>query len=192
MGRKKFWAVSVILIFGLTIAFNCLPAFGKGKAPSPAAKTFIPKIKLPAPKTQDFQNYLGVNDSEFNLTQIRAKMILIEIFNAFCPDCQKNAPQMNRVFSIIENNPDLKSDVKLIGIAAGNDVNQIDPFAKEFKIKFPLFADPDNKIHELLGSIGPPGLILSDMNGKALFVHEGVVEDIDFLLEKIQELHKQI
>jgi len=192
MGRKTFWVVSVLFIFGLTIIFNCLPAFGKGKTPSPAVKTFIPQIKLPAPKTQDFQNYLGVvNDSEFNLTQIRAKMILIEIFNAFCPDCQKNAPRMNQVFSIIENNPSLKPDIKLIGIAAGNDVNQIEPFAKELKIKFPLFADPDNKIHELLGGIGPPAVILSDMNGKVLFVHEGVLDDIDFLLEKIQELHKQ-
>jgi peroxiredoxin len=193
MERKQFGVVSVLFIFGLAIAFNSLPAFGKGKTPSPAVKTFIPQIKLPAPKTPDLQIYLGLqNDSEFNLTQIRAKLILIEILNAFCPDCQKNAPQMNRVFSIIENNADLKSDIKLIGIAAGNDVNQIEPFAKEFKIKFPLFPDPDNKIHELLGGVGPPGVILSDMNGKVLFVHEGVVEDIDFLLEKIQEVHKQL
>ena len=64
---------------------------------------------------------------------------------------------------------------------------QIDPFVKEFKIKFPVFPDPDNEIHELLGGTGPPGVILSDIAGKVLFVHEGVLEDIDFLLEKIRE-----
>jgi hypothetical protein len=99
-------------------------------------------------------------------------------------------PQMNRIFNIIENDSELKSDIKLIGIAAGNNANEVDPFVKEFKIKFPVFPDPDNKIHELLGGAGPPGVILSDIAGNVLFVHEGVIEDIDFLLEKIREAKK--
>ena len=55
-----------------------------------------------------------------------------------------------------------------------------------------MFPDPDNKIHQLLGGAGPPGVILSDIAGKVLFVHEGVLEDIDFLLEKIRQAQKQL
>jgi thiol-disulfide isomerase/thioredoxin len=193
MRQKYVWIFSVLFIFGLTITFNSMQAFGKGKTPPATAKTSIPQIKLTAPKAPDLQNYLGVQqDSEFNLTQIPTKMILIEILNTFCPDCQKSAPQMNRVYNIIENDADLKPDIKLIGIAAGNDAFQIEPFVKEFKIKYPVFPDPDNKIHELLGGAGPPGVILADIHGKVLFVHEGLLGDIDFLLEKIRESHKQL
>jgi hypothetical protein len=192
--RQKFvWIFSILFLFGLTITINSMQAFGKGKTPPPTVKTSIPQIKLKAPKAPDLQNYLGVQqDSEFNLTQIPAKMILIEILNTFCPECQKNVPQMNRVFNIVENDADLKSDIKLIGIAAGNEAIHVEPFVKEYKIKFPVFPDPDNKIHELLGGAGPPGLILSDIHGKVLFIHEGVIEDIDILLEKIREGHKQL
>jgi peroxiredoxin len=193
MRRKHFWILFPLFLFGLAITFNSMPAFGKGKTPPPAAKTSIPQVKLTAPSSPELQNYLGIEiNSEFNLSQIRTKLILIEILNTFCPDCQKNAPQMNRVFNIVENDADLKSDIKLIGIAAGNDASHIEPFIKEFKIKFPVFPDPDNKIHELLGGAGPPGVILADIHGKVLFVHEGVLEDIDFLLEQIREGHKQL
>jgi peroxiredoxin len=168
-----------------------MPAYGKGKTP-PAAKTAIPQIKLPAPKSPDLQTYLGVaKDAEFNLTQVHAKLILIDILNAFCPDCQKNAPQMNRIFNIIDNDAELKPDIKIIGIAAGNDPVQIDSFVKEYKIKFPVFPDQDNQIHAMLGGTGPPGIILSDIHGKPLYVHEGALEDIDLLLAKIQEVRKQ-
>jgi peroxiredoxin len=193
MRQKGVWVFSILLVFGLWIGLQNVPAYGKGKTPPPALTISMPQIRLAAPKTTDLQNYLGVAaDSEFNITQVPSKLILIEIFNAFCPDCQKNAPQINRVFNIIENDADLKTDIKVIGIAAGNDAVQMEPFVKEFKIKYPVFPDPDNKIHELLGSAGPPGVILADIHGKVLFVHEGVLEDIDFLLEKIREGQKQL
>jgi hypothetical protein len=193
MRQKGFLIVLILILAGSGICLQNKIAYGKGKMPSPAAKTSIPQINLSAPKAPELQNYLGVqSDSEFNITQIHTKLILIEILNAFCPDCRKNASQMNQIFNIIENDADLKPNLKFIGIAAGNNANEVDPFVKEYNIKFPVFPDPDNKIHELLGGAGPPGVILSDIAGKVLFVHEGVIEDIDFILEKIREAQKQL
>jgi hypothetical protein len=193
MRKKEIWVLSILLMVGLGLCLQNMPVYGKGKTPAPAVKTSIPQIKLKAPKEPDLQNYLGVQkDTEFNLTQVRAKLILIDILDVYCPDCQKNAPQMNRIFNIIDSDAELKSDIKIIGIAAGNDSVQIESFVKEFKIKFPIFPDQDNQIHSLLGGTGPPGVILSDIHGKVLLVHEGVLEDIDFLLEKIREDRKQL
>ncbi len=193
MQKKTSWIFSVLVIFSLVAVFISMPAFGKGKTPPPVLKTDISRIKLFAPESPEFQTYLGVEkDSQFFITQLPAKLLLIEVLNAFCPDCQKNAPPMNQVFNIIENDTELKSGVKLIGIAAGNSANEIKPFIKEFKIKFPVFPDPDNKLHELLGNAGPPAVILSDINGNVLFFHEGVVKDMDLLLQNIQEAYKQL
>jgi peroxiredoxin len=193
MSRKQFFVLTILLIVGLVIGHNGMSAYGKSNAPKAAEKTSIDQIKLSAPQSSDLQNYLGVQkDSEFKLTQIRAKLILIEIVDVYCPDCQRNAPQMNRIFNIIENDTELNSDTKIIGIAAGNDSKQTETFVKEFKIRFPVFPDPDNEIHKLLGGTGPPGIIFSDIHGKTLFVHEGVLEDIDFLLEKLREVHRQL
>ena len=77
MSRKQFFVLTILLIVGLVIGHNGMSAYGKSNAPKAAEKTSIDQIKLSAPQSSDLQNYLGVqNDSEFNLTQIRAKLIL--------------------------------------------------------------------------------------------------------------------
>jgi len=193
MNAKRFFVLSILFIVGLALLQSGMPAYGKGNAPKGAEKAAIDQIKLPAPQTPDLLTYLGVpKDSEFKLNQIRSKLILIDILDVFCPECQKNAPQMNRVYNIIETDKELSPDVKIIGIAAGNDSKQIETFVKEFGVKFPVFPDPKNEIHKLLGGMGPPAVILSDGNGKVFFTHEGVLEDIDLLLEKLRESHKQL
>lgn len=192
MRQKRFLILSVLSFFGLTIGLAGLPAYGKGKSPKTVTNIPMSQIKLSAPSASDQQVYLGVQkDSVFTLNQTRAQFILIDVLNVFCPDCQKNAPQMNRIYNIVENDSDLKSDIKLIGIAVGNDDKQIAPYVAEFKIKFPVFPDPGNSIHTLLGGIEYPSLILADSKGNILFVHEGAIVDIDVLLEKLRDIHKK-
>jgi len=154
-------------------------------------KTY-PEILLGALPGADAGEYLGMADAEtVVLQQIPARLVIIDVLNVFCPDCHKNIPKLNRLYNIIQNDADLKSDIRVIAIAAGNDEKQIRMFADQYGIRFPIFADPEDAVYYRLGAVGPPGLIITESAGKVRYLHEGVIKDFDGLLETIRDIHRQ-
>jgi len=149
---------------------------------------------MEVPLSADMQSYLGVKGSEFSsftLNQINSKLVLVEFFSALCPDCHKNAPKVNRLYNIIENDTDLNSTIKMLGIAVGNDSKLVDVYKNKYNVKFPIITDPKSDIDNLLGNVGTPSIVLVDAQGKILFIHEGVIDDMDLLLEILHTFQSQ-
>jgi len=106
---KKFflYLTSVILLLSIFV----FPASGANKPPEKGEQ--LPTINLPIPKNPDKRNYLGLSGSGlFKIPQIKAKVVIIEIFSMYCPYCQKNAPGDNELYRLIENNADIKDKIK--------------------------------------------------------------------------------
>ena len=139
----------------------------------------LPAINLPIPKSPDEKNYLGLSGGgSFKIPQIKAKAVIIEIFSMYCPYCQKDAPGVNELYTLIENDPDLKKKVKLIGIAAGNTPFEVDVYRKNYTVPFPLFPDQDFTIHKACGEVRTPYFIVVRINedGSHLIVHSQLGE----------------
>ena len=130
-------------------------------AKSPPVKGAIfPEINLVIPSKHSDRSYLGLPASGFfKIDQIKTKVVIIEIFSMYCPHCQGDAPSVNKLYRIIEENPNLKDKVKLIGIGAGNSLYEVEIFRKTYDIPFPLFADGDFSIHTVLGEVRTPYFI---------------------------------
>jgi thiol-disulfide isomerase/thioredoxin len=140
-----------------------LPAFGE-TAP-PAEGGILPKISLPVPGDDGYRKYLGLKgDGSFLVPQIKAKVVLIEIFSMYCPHCQKDAPVVNDLYGKITADASLKDDMKMIGIGAGNSDFEVDFFKKNYDIKFPLFSDGDFVVHKVLGEVRTPYYIAIRIN----------------------------
>jgi thiol-disulfide isomerase/thioredoxin len=121
----------------------------------------LPPITLAVPEDPDEKEYLGLSgNSSFSIPQIKAKVVIIEIFSLYCSKCQKIAPEMDKLYYLIESNPDLKNKIKLIGIGAGNSRYEVDVFKKTFHTPFPLFSDDDFAIHQALGDVRTPYFIV--------------------------------
>ncbi|MGD0915291.1 MAG: hypothetical protein ABSB22_02430 [Thermodesulfobacteriota bacterium] len=100
----------------------------------------LPVINLPIPKNFDEKDYLGLSgDGQFKIPQIKAKLVIVEIFSMYCPFCQKEAPRINELYQVIESNPELKTKIKLIGIGAGNSPYEVSVFKKTYAVPFPFF-----------------------------------------------------
>ena len=104
--------------------------------------------------------------------------------------CHKAAPIVNRLYNIIHDDPALNPDIKMIGIAVGNDPNQINAYRKHLRIGFPIFPDKKMKTWHLLGNPATPYLILVAKNQKVLMTHMGIIQDLDKMLKEIREFHK--
>ena len=148
----------IIFFIGLTgaaLAANKPPQKGKG----------LPTINLPVPKNPDEINYLGIpGTGTFKIAQIKAKVVIVEIFSMYCPYCQKDAPGINELYRLIESKPDIKNKIKIIGIGAGNSSYEVEVFRKTYNVPFPLFPDKDFTIHKAYGEVRTPYFMVVKIN----------------------------
>ena len=140
------------------------PIFAEDPLPVKGGK--LPAISLPIPKDSNEKIYLGLSGGGFfKIPQIKSKGVLIKIFNLYCPICQSTATAMAEIYHQIENNPDLRGKLKLIGIGAGNSLLEIEAFKHNYNIPFPIFPDENFKIHQALGEVRTPFFIAVKIEG---------------------------
>ena len=158
--RKKLVPLTIMaLLFSIII----LSAMAANKPPEKGE--VLPVINLPVPKNPDERNYLGLSGSGlFKIPQIKAKVVIIEIFSMYCPYCQKDAPGVNELYRLIENNAGVKNKIKLIGIGAGNSSYEVEVFKKTYTVPFPLFPDKDFTIHQACGEVRTPYFMVVKIN----------------------------
>jgi peroxiredoxin len=151
---------AVITILFFTLVFQTLAA---NKPPEKGEQ--LPIMTLPIPKNPEERTYLGLSGSgSFKIQQIKAKVVIIEIFSMYCPYCQKDAPGVNELYRLIENNPETKNKIKLIGIGAGNSSYEVEVFKKTYNVPFPLFSDKDFTIHKACGEVRTPYFMVVKLN----------------------------
>ncbi len=176
------FAISLALLHCLAFASNSPPLKGN----------VLPEIDIPVPENAADRSYLGIEGSAFfKIPQIKATVVIIEIFSMYCPHCQREAPEINRLYSIIEDNPDLKGSIKLIGIGAGNSPFEVEVFKRKYNIPFPLISDEDFSIHRYLGEVRTPyfvGVKINDDGTHQVFYSELGAKRAELFLELMLQL----
>jgi thiol-disulfide isomerase/thioredoxin len=172
---KRNFMLFVLMTFLFLTASSSILAADK----PPQKGEVLPAINLPIPKSPEEKSYLGLSGGgTFKIPQIKAKAVIIEIFSMYCPYCQKDAPGVNELYTLIENDPNLKGKIKLIGIGAGNTAFEVGIYKKNFTVPFPLFPDQDFTIHKACGEVRTPYFIVVKINedGSHLIVHSQLGE----------------
>lgn len=192
--KKLSSLLTVLFILFISFAFFYffdIPVYAASEPPAEGGP--LPVIKLPIPKASGEKDYLGLKgEGTFTIPQIKAKVVIIEIFSMYCPYCQNEAPRVNELYNAIENNPDLKGKIKIIGIGAGNTPMEVDVFRKKYQIAFPLFPDVDYSIHKVCGEVRTPYFIGVKINEngthEVIYSKLGGFGDANQFLELIKKL----
>lgn len=165
---------------------------GKLGKPDTVVHPRFPGFELPLPHREAEKRYLGLSGTgTFPIGQIKARMLIIEVFSFYCPHCQVSAARINELYEMIQGRPDLKEKIKMIGIGVGNSLYEVNSFKERYRVPFPLFADPDMEISGLLGVKGTPTFIGVKTDGEGtqrrFSFREGGFEDPQqFLTEMMQ------
>jgi hypothetical protein len=105
--------------------------------------------------------------------------------------CQKNAPVVNRLYNLVQEDPALAEDIKLLTISVADNKVRADDFKARFKLPFPIFPDEKGEIYFILKEPVIPSILLTTTSGKVLMNHNGLIEDFDEMVKNIRQIHKK-
>jgi peroxiredoxin len=170
--------------------FLCMTASLQAAGQTPAKGEAFPPLALQKPESAAELAYLGLKGAGlFQVSEIKAELLIIEIYSMYCPYCQKEAPIVNSLYELIAKEKDLKEKVKLIGIGAGNTPFEVEIFKKQYNIGFPLFPDESFAIHKKIGEVRTPFFFVLKMkpDGSNTLVYSkvGSIQDAGQFLEMI-------
>lgn len=137
-------------------------------------------------------NMLYFGKGTFKVPQIKAPVVILQVFSMYCPHCQDDAPNVNALYKLIEKNPATKGKIKIIGIGAGNNPYEVGIFKKRYQIPFALFPDADFSIHKKLGEVRTPYFIVimiqPEGSHKVVYSHLASFGDPDQFLNTVVKL----
>ncbi len=152
-----------------------------------------PQIKLDNPRSEQDSKYLSLKDpGSFSLSQLPAKLIVLEVFSVVCPHCQAQASKLNEIYNLIQQDLQLSRDIKIIGISMASNQEKTDKWKAALHVPFPLFADFEGEIWKKLGKPSVPFILLIDKDGKVLHTHSGVIENADEFFSTIKNVYKKL
>jgi peroxiredoxin len=188
MNRKISGFITVILALFMATAISAAEN-SPPKVGSPMPDFELPMLNNPA----DIQ-YLGLPASGkfFRINQVKAKVVIIQIYSMYCPYCQAEAPNVNRLYAAIENSPALKDKIKIIGIGVSNTLFEVGTYKKKYTVAFPLVPDADFTIHKIVGEVRTPYFIAVKLNdgGKTEVIYSrlGALGNVDQFLAQLVTL----
>lgn len=159
--------------------------------PLPPGSSF-PDIDLQGTFSPQQKKTLGLSgDGPFRLSDVQADNVLIEVFSMYCPHCQREAPEMNRLAALIRDSKPA-GRLALLGLGVGNTQLEVDMFREQFAVPFALAIDPDLTTHLAVGEPGTPHFFLVSLrdrkNPVVLLSRTGRMQSAPAFLNEIRKL----
>jgi peroxiredoxin len=167
---KRIFINQLLAVAVFVFVFSAQPI---GASSTPKQGGTLPEMKLNVPKDPFLRSYLGLSgEGLFEISEIKAEVVIIQIFSMYCPLCQREASRVNELYENIEKDPNTRGKFKLIGIGAGNSQFEVGIYMKTYEVPFPLFSDGDFSIHQSLGEVRTPyfiGVKINDDGSHEIF-----------------------
>jgi thiol-disulfide isomerase/thioredoxin len=184
----------VKILFGFLLLMFFIPFnFPADASPIGLGDSF-PEISLEKPVGPDSASYLGLPEGvQFSLSHVQADLVLVELLSVYCLHCQMQVEHFNKLQKMIEENPDTRGRIKLVGVAVASRAPEVEKFIERFQVEYPVVPDPEFKVYHALGAgvtpfsiyvrqtvPGQPGVVAGN--------HTGLNEEATKLYEELRRL----
>ena len=121
------------------------------------------------------------------MSEIPAKLIVFEIFSVYCSHCRKNAGQLNKLYSLSQQDSELSQYVKVIAMSTGSRHDKTEKWKETLEVPFPLFSDPYSKVFNEFGRPPVPLTLVATSSGKIVYTHGGVMDNEEDLFRFLKK-----
>jgi len=181
-GRTKNMAVAVSALLLMLLCSHPRPVQADPKSLE------LSQVKLTAPTSAQDKQYLGLDDKRsFVLSEVKAKYLLIGYYTTNCPHCHEQAPISNKIFKMIQDDPSLNNNVKMLGVIVGGSPQDAKSYASDFNIAYPVVTDPFYDIFRKLDKPKVPLTLLVRKDGEILLSVTGAMADPEGFVKKIKQ-----
>ncbi|GAB4498646.1 MAG: TlpA disulfide reductase family protein [Anaerolineales bacterium] len=151
------WVQVTIWVF--LVGLLALVGFGLKRASNPMAEIGKP---VPDFKLVYFEGYEYNDIAEMNLSDLRGKVVMINIWASWCKPCEQEAPELEEAWQLYKD----RGDVVFIGVDYVDTPEGAFGYLKKFDISFPNAPDLQSNISSILNrQMGVPETYLIDREG---------------------------
>lgn len=136
----------------LFVMFCCLLPFSCVKEDETTGNIIHVNDKLP-----DFK-LTNTSGESISTVSLKNKFSVIVFFNTNCADCQRELPELEKLYQHYWNNPDFE----LIAIARGENEEEVSSYFEKNNLTFKFFADINREVYSLFATTIIPRVYLSD------------------------------
>ena len=146
---------SFVLIAAALILAACTPREGKEGKAAGAEKV---EVGAPAPAYAT----VALNGDSVSLASLRGKVVLFNIWATWCHPCRAEIPELR---ALHEKYKDRGLELVGVSVDADGTDDAIKGFMEEFKMTYPVWRDPDERVSTKFLAIGVPATYLIDREG---------------------------
>ena len=181
----------VVLSCVLALAFFLGAVSLAGAEADPKVGQVVGAVKFAKPMSEADAKTLGLAKVEpFTLKDIKSPYVFVEQFNTGCPHCVRQAPLVNALYNMVQQNPALSAKMSFLAVGQGNSDKDMAAWKAIQRVPFPLIPDPDGTFGKALNFSPYPVSMVLDKSGKILWVHIGEIESAEEALKGITAVVK--
>ena len=144
------------------------------------ASARAPEIGKPAPSYRA----VSLTGDSVSLQQSRGRVVLLNVWATWCHPCREEIPVLQALHVRYA-----ARGLELVGVSvdARGEEDTIREFAADFRMTYPLWLDPDERVQSTFFAIGVPATFLIDRGGVLRWRHVGPVRATDSSLVRALE-----
>jgi len=162
-----------IIIWVMLVGLLALVGFGLQRARNPMAELNAP---VPDFDLVFYEGYKYKDDPQMKLSDLRGKVVLINIWASWCKPCEQEAPDLQAAWEFYQDG----GEVVLVGVDYVDTPAGANEYLRKFKITFPNAPDLKSNISSILNrQMGVPETYLIDREGVLRQVKIGPFGSVD-------------
>ena len=114
----------------------------------------------------------NLSGDSVSLALLRGKPVLLNVWATWCLPCKEEIPYLEQLHA-----KHAAEGLQIVGVSidARGDEDKINEFARDFKMTYPIWRDPDERVNARFLAIGVPSTYLIDRDGILRWKHLGTL-----------------
>jgi cytochrome c-type biogenesis protein len=119
---------------------------------------------------------VSLSGDSVSLAALRGKTVLLNVWATWCHPCRDEIPELQAIHERYKTR-----GLELVGVSIDADGNDdvIRQFMRDFKMTYPVWRDPDERVSTRFLVVGVPATFLIDRNGVLRWRKTGPIEPSD-------------